>query len=71
MLLADCRVMKTLINGLNERETELMRLMYMVADQSPSGADRLELLFESFMDAWEAKEADERKEKKPHLRLIH
>jgi hypothetical protein len=69
--LAHNGAMNNLINGLNEQETQLMRLMYSVAVRKPDGANRLEYLFESFMDAWEAKVEDERKEKNCHLKLVH
>lgn len=61
--------MKTTIHDLNELETQLTRLMFVIADRTPDGLERIQYITESFLEAWESWEKLEPKER--HLRLVH
>jgi hypothetical protein len=61
--------MRTTIHDLNELETQLTRLMFVIADRNPDGAERIQYITESFLEAWQDWETVE--PKPSHLRLVH
>jgi hypothetical protein len=61
--------MNTTIQGLNEQETRLARLMFAIAVRDSDGAERIRYITDSFLEAWENSQASEHK--MLHSTLVH